>query len=52
MGPGKAYTKGGKAKISSEYLWNPKAANTKISGDYLDSTTYTTLAKAFAVSWK
>ena len=45
-GDDKAYTKGGKAVIKDGHIWNTKASGTKIVGDYLDSTTHTTLDAA------
>ena len=45
-GKDKAYVKGGKSTVYNSYIFVTKASGTKIKGDYLDSTTYTTLAKA------
>ena len=46
IGHGKTYTKGTKAVIGDGYMWTKSGDNTKIYGDYLDSSTYGTLTSA------
>ena len=45
-GKDKAFSKGGKSVVNNSYIFETKASGTKIKGDYLDSTTYTSLGKA------
>ena len=51
-GNDRAYTKRGKGVIKDGYVWSTESSGHKIVGDYLDSTTHTTLAKAMAACAK
>jgi len=51
-GNDRAYTKRGKAIVKDGYVWSTEDDGHKITGDYLDSTTHTNLAKAMAACAK